>query len=340
MKDSQAPGRDRPSRATLKDVAKLAGVSEISVSRVMRDAPNISETLRKKVTEAADTLGYTPNRLAGALKNRSSKLAAVVLPSMSNVVFPSVLDGIEAVLDQHGLNAVLGMSEYDRDRERRVIRELLSWSPMGIILTGLHHDNAIASMIAQLAIPVVQIMDVEGEPLGSAVGISHTEAAVGAADYLVEKGYRKIGYIGAWSERPNRSRSRRLAFESHLAALGTPLVAHRIVEDRSSALVGSRATADLLTDFPEIDCIFYANDDLALGGLFHAMAASIAVPKDLGILGFNGLEIGKATPLPLSSIETPRYEMGARAAELLLTSKTDDREIVDLNFKIFEGGTT
>lgn len=340
MKNNSNTKTNKPARATLRDVATLAGVSEISVSRVMRDAPNISETLRKRVTNAANALSYTPNRVAGALRNQKSNLVAVVLPSMSNDVFPSVLDGIESVLNEHGLHAVLGVSEYDLDRELRVIRELLSWSPMGVILTGLHHKTTIAGMIAQLGIPIVQIMDIEGEPIGSAVGISHSEAAIAAADYLHTKGYRKIGYIGAWSEKPERSRARRLAFEKRLAELGAPLFASYISEERSSASVGSHATADLYAAHPGLDCIFYANDDLALGGLFFAMSAGLDVPGTLGLMGFNGIEIGKATPLPLTSIETPRFEMGKEAARLLLSSGTDEPRVIDLSFKVIEGKTT
>lgn len=318
----------------------MAGVSEISVSRVMRNAPNISDSLRKKVMNAADALSYTPNRVAGALKNQSSNLVAVVLPSMSNEVFSSVLDGIESVLNAQGLHAVLGLSEYDRDRETKVVRELLSWSPMGIILTGLHHSDPIASMISQLDIPVVQIMDVEGTPLGSAVGISHSNAGKAAADHLFEQGFRKIGYVGAWSERPERSKARRLAFEARLAELGAPIFASKIVEDRSSAKVGSDVTAALHSENPDMDCIFYANDDLALGGLFYALASGLDVPNEMGLLGFNGIEIGKATPIPLSSIETPRFEMGEEAAKLLLSSEEAGPRVVDLSFNIFVGGTT
>ena len=330
----------RAVRTTLRDVATLAGVSEISVSRVMRNAPNVSNALREKVINAANALSYTPNKLAGALKNRSSNLVAVVLPSMSNEVFPEVFDGIENVLGEHGLNAVLGLSNYDFDRELRVIRDLLAWSPMGIILTGLHHDATIGGMIAQLDIPVVQIMDIEGEPLGSAVGMSHTRAAESAADFLYAKGYRMFGYIGAWSERPNRSRTRRLAFEARIVKLGAQMIDSLILESRSSALAGAKATAQLRVQHPEIDCIFFANDDLALGGLFYAMSDGIDVPRDLGLMGFNGIRTGKATPLPLSSIQTPRYEMGVMAARRILQTDMHEDDIFDLGFEIIEGKTT
>lgn len=330
----------KSARTTLRDVANLAGVSEISVSRVMRDAPNISASLREKVMTAANALSYTPNRLAGALKNQTSNQVAVVLPSMSNNVFSSVLDGIDSVLSKHGLHAVLGMSEYDSQRELKVVRELLAWSPMGIILTGLHQDPAVAGMISQLDIPVVQIMDIDGEPIGSAVGISHIKAASAAADYLFAKGYRNIGYIGAWSEKPYRSRARRLAFEQRLLELGAPLVGSYISEDRSSATVGAEATSKLRQMHPELDCIFYANDDLALGGLFFAMQTGLKVPVEFGLMGFNGIDIGKATPLLLSGVETPRFEMGEEAARLLLTAKSEGARVKDLSFRIVDGDTT
>ena len=151
--------------------------------------------------------------------------------------------------------------EYEPGRERRVVRELLSWSPMGIILTGLYHDETISGMIAQLDIPVVQIMDVEENP-GSKCWHVHTAAAI-AADYLFDKGYRRFGYIGAWGERPSRSRARRLAFQVNCGTWRNTFRRLDLTE-RSSALGGSKATSELYAKHPDIDCIFYANDDLAL----------------------------------------------------------------------------
>ncbi len=327
----------RSERATLKDVARLAGVSDISVSRVMRDAPNTSKTLRDKVIKAANELGYTPNRLAGALKTSHSNLVAVVLPSMSNEVFPQVLDGIDSVLAKHGLCAVLGVSQYDPAREIEVVRELLSWSPMGIILTGLNADPAIVRMVSQQNIPVVQIMDIDGAAIQSVVGVSHRAAGAAAADYLFEKGYKQAGYIGAWDERPSRSKVRRQAFEFQLAEHGHPIAAVEISKSPSSALIGAQAVEKLLMRHPDVDCIFFANDDLAIGGLFHCLKAEISVPDNLAILGFNGIDLGKATPVRLTSIATPRFEMGARAAELLVRDDNKKVQIIDLGFTITSG---
>lgn len=327
----------RPDRTTLKDVAQRAGVSLISASRVMRSAPNISDALRAKVTRAADELGYTPNKVAGALKSAHSNLVAVVVPSMSNEVFPEVLDGIESVLSQNNLSAVLGVSKYDREREVSVVRDLLSWSPMGLILTGLNAAEPIERMVEQHDIPVVQIMDIDGRAIHSAVGISHRAAGLAAADYLVDRGYSRPGYIGAWNERPERSRIRREAFTKRLAERSCPVIAHRILPDQSSAALGADALAQLLAEHPSIDCVFFANDDLAVGGMFHCMRTNLRVPDDVALLGFNGIPLAQAIPTRLTSIATPRHQMGVEAAQLLLHQSPAQPCIIDLGFSITEG---
>ncbi|MEM7694169.1 MAG: LacI family DNA-binding transcriptional regulator [Pseudomonadota bacterium] len=326
-------------RATLRDVARLAGVSEISVSRVMRGASNVSLDMRERVVLAANTLGYTPNRVAGALKTQQSNQVAVVVPSMSHAVFPEVLDGIESVLSAHGLCAVLGVTRYDPAHEINVVRELLSWSPMGMILTGADADPAIERMVAAQDTPVVQIMDVEGRHIGASVGICHRAAGRAAADALVDRGFSRPAYVGAWRERPVRSRLRREAFAGQLAARGAPLLATKIMDAPSSAPVGRAAVAALLEADPTLDSVFFANDDLAVGGLFHAMAAGLSVPGQLGILGFNGIPLGEALPIPLTSLATPRFAMGATAARLLVEGKATAAHRIDLGFSLTAGAS-
>ncbi|MEE2944239.1 MAG: LacI family DNA-binding transcriptional regulator [Pseudomonadota bacterium] len=332
------PAQDR---VTIKDVAKKAGVSDISVSRVMRNAPNISAKLREKVTAAADELGYTPNRLAGALKTRSSNLVAVIVPSMSNAVFPEVLDGIDSVLAENGFQAALGITHYDKERELQVVRDMLAWSPMGVILAGTDQDERVRQLLLKQAIPVVQMMDIDSDPIQVAVGMSHRDAAYEVAERMVAKGYKKFGYIGAWGERPDRSKLRRLSFEEKLSELGCPLIARLIRDENSSAQIGAQATQALLAENPDIDCIFYANDDLAVGGYFHCMSQGISVPEGLAIVGFNGIDLGQALPSKLTSVKTPRITMGKESASILLRchNGAEVAPIHDLGFELMLEGT-
>jgi LacI family gluconate utilization system Gnt-I transcriptional repressor len=327
---------DRMRRATLRDVAQLSGVSEISVSRVMRNAPSVSDGLRSRVLAAANELGYTPNRLAGALKTSSSNLVAVIVPSIGNGVFPEVLNGIEDVLAVAGLQPVLGITQYDRAREVQVLRDMLAWSPMGVIIAGTDHEPAVARMIGQHGIPVVEFMDIDRPPMQASVGISNVKAAVAVADLLAERGYKRPGYIGAWSERPDRSKARRLAFEARLRELGIPLVDKEIAAMPASAEIGAQSTQNLLSRSPEIDAIFFTNDDQALGGLFFCQRTGRRVPDDIGLIGFNGIDIGRATPTILASVVTPRYQMGVETARLLLSAAEHPGAptAIDLGFEI------
>ena len=334
-------------RPTLRDVARLSGVSEISVSRVMRNAPNISDGLRERVEDAARQLGYTPNRLAGGLKSQTSNLVAVVVPSMSNNVFPEVVDGIERVLSAQGRRTVLGLTQYDNTREEGIIRDLLSWSPAGIILAGLEHSGPSRQLLNAAGIPVVEIMDIDtadvpGAPIDVAIGVSHRAAGQAMADHLVARGYRRIGYIGAWGETPDRSLKRRLAFESRLAEHGLALAARLIAPEASSITLGRACCARILQTAPDIDALFFANDDLAVGGLLHCMAEGIAVPGRLALAGFNGIGFADALPQRLTTIRTPRGRMGEAAAEVLADRDAARRggAIIDLGFTLLARDTT
>jgi LacI family gluconate utilization system Gnt-I transcriptional repressor len=304
-------------RVTLRDVARMAGVSEISVSRVMRNTANISPDLRRRVTEAANALGYTPNRLAGGLKSNTSNLVAVIVPSMTNTIFPEVLDGIDSVLSESHFQPVLGITHYNKAREVTVLRDMLAWSPAGVMIIGAYPTEAAVKMLQNQTSPVVQMLDLDADPIHVAVGISHKKAAREVADFVVGRGYRRIGYIGGWGERPERSRARRIAFEAQLATHGLSLRAKVVREERSSVSVGESATGEMRAKAPDVDCIFYANDDLAAGGVLHCMRHGLQPPKDLALVGFNGSTIGSALPVELTTVAMPTFETGVQAARSL-----------------------
>lgn len=167
---------------TLRDVSEASGVSEMTVSRVLRNRGDVSEKTRKRVLDAAKTLGYVPNKIAGALASQRVNLVAVIIPSMSNMVFPEVMTGISEVLEDTELQPVVGVTGYLPEKEEKVLFEMLSWRPSGIIIAGLEHSDASRAMLRASGIPVVEIMDVDGTPVDSVVGISHRKAGQKIAD--------------------------------------------------------------------------------------------------------------------------------------------------------------
>jgi LacI family gluconate utilization system Gnt-I transcriptional repressor len=180
---------DGKPQMTLRDVAEAAGVSEMTVSRVLRQRGDVSEKTRERVFAAARTLGYVPNKIAGALASNRVNLVGVVIPSLSNMVFPDVLGGIGDVLDDTPLQPVVGTSKYDRARGTRDLRDAVL-APLGPDRGGLEHTDAARAMMANAGIPVVEVMDVDGDPVAAAVGISH-EAGRDMAREIVARGYRQ-----------------------------------------------------------------------------------------------------------------------------------------------------
>ena len=304
-------------KPTLKDVAELSGVSLISASRVMSGGPNISDNLRRKVEEAVQSLGYQRNRIAGSLRGKTSDLVAVIVPSMSNNVFPNIIDGLSESLHDTPLRLVLGMTQYSDAKEEDILQDMLSWNPAGIVLAGLEHSSKTRSLLATYEGPVIEVMDTDGEATDVAVGVSQQAAGKLIAQHLTSRGYRHVGYIGAWGERPARSLKRRVAFESELETLGNPIRAVQICEEASSIMIGMREMERLLKQSRKIDAVFFANDDLAIGALLYCQKNSIAVPQDVAIVGFNGMEMAQMMSPSLTTLLTPRIEMGRIAGEMI-----------------------
>jgi LacI family gluconate utilization system Gnt-I transcriptional repressor len=309
---------DSSGGATLSEVARLAGVSSMTVSRVLHRHANVSEQTRAKVQAAVQALGYVPNRLAGALATAKTRLMVVIIPSLGNIVFPEVLRGANERFEAAGYQAVIGVSDYDLDREEHLIAAMQSWRPSGWIVAGLEHTPRARQMLRDARSPVVEVMDVDGEPIDMAVGFSNLRAGHAMGAYLVDSGRRRIGYVGGDLSRDLRAAKRLQGFVQALGERGVALQGQFTANEPSSLLLGRAGLAQLLSQHPALDAVYCSNDDMAVGGLMHCMAAGIRVPQQLALAGFNGLEIGEAVPQRLTTIRSPRYRIGQLAAEHIL----------------------
>lgn len=308
----------RPRRPlTLRDVSEASGVSEMTVSRVLRNRGDVSAATREKVLTAAKTLGYVPNKIAGGLASQRVNLVAVVIPSLSNLVFPDVLGGISAELEDTGLQPVVGVTNYSLSREETVLYDMLSWRPSGVILAGLEHSRASRAMLENAGIPIVEIMDTDGEGIDSVVGISHILAGREMAEAILAAGYRRIGFIGSHMPEDHRARKRLDGFESVLNEQGIPLVAREYYQGGSSLAKGRELTGRLLAREPDLDFIYYSNDLIGAGGLLHCQESGIDVPGRLGLAGFNGVNLLDGFSLRLATTDARRLEIGRRAARIV-----------------------
>jgi LacI family transcriptional regulator, gluconate utilization system Gnt-I transcriptional repressor len=331
---------ERKSKITVYEVAAHADVSESTVSRIMRNQGLVAEATRAKVMESVRALGYVPNRIAGSLASLDSRLVGVVVPSLSNIVFPEVLQGINAGLKKYSYQAVISVSDYDIDREETLVRGILAWQPAAILITGFDHTMATRRMLDQSGVRVVEMMEIDSAPIDVAVGMSHRRAGYAAGRHLVARGYRRFAYVGHDWQSDRRARLRYDGLCQALAESGISIAAHAIAEGQSSVATGRQQT-ELLCRTSKVDVAVYSNDDMAVGGIFHCMAAGIRLPDQLAIFGFNGLDIGRELPQPLSTMRSNRFLIGQKSIEAIMLSpeRPETKSSIDTGFEIFEGAT-
>ncbi|MEM6891245.1 MAG: LacI family DNA-binding transcriptional regulator [Pseudomonadota bacterium] len=303
---------------TLRDVSEACGVSEMTVSRVLRNRGDVSEATREKVLEAAKALGYVPNQIAGSLASQRVNLVAVVIPSLSNMVFPEVLTGINSVLDDTPLQPVVGVTDYLPEKEEKVLYEMLSWRPSGVIIAGLEHSEATRAMLRSAGIPIVEIMDSDGNPVDSMVGISHRRAGREMANAILKQGYRRIGFMGTKMPLDHRARKRFEGFTEALAKAGVEIEDRDFYKGGSALAKGREMTQTMLDRSPDLDFLYYSNDMIGAGGLLWLVEQGVDVPGQIGLAGFNGVELLDGLPRKLATMDACRSEIGAAAARIVL----------------------
>lgn len=316
---------------TLRDVSEASGVSEMTVSRVLRNRGDVSDRTREKVLKAARELGYVPNKIAGALASQRVNLVAVIIPSMSNMVFPEVMTGISEVLDETDLQPVVGITGYQREKEEKVLYEMLSWRPSGVIIAGLEHSEGSRAMLQAAGIPVVEIMDVDGTPVDSVVGISHRLAGQKMAQAILKAGYQNIGFLGTKMSLDHRARKRFEGFTETLAKAGVEIVDKEFYSGGSALVKGREMTGAILARNEDIDFLYYSNDLIGAGGLLYLLEKGIEIPGQIGMAGFNGLNLLKGLPRELASMDACRHEIGRAAAQVIVDrvgGKSDPQRIV------------
>jgi LacI family gluconate utilization system Gnt-I transcriptional repressor len=341
MKKSKKGSYD--GKITLVDVALAAAVSPITVSRVINQPEKVSEAARLKVQKAIDELGYIPNQHASSLASSRSGVIGVAIPSLSNVVFTDVLRGIYKVMGAAGYKVLLVDTHYSPLEEEKMVRTLLSQSPEGLIITGGDQTPACDQLLRKSRIPLVQIMELLPNPIDMNIGFSHLLAGADVVAHLLAQGYQRIGFIGARMDPRVQQRIRgytqalakRDLFEANLIATSP--------EPSSIALGGALFKSLMAANEGRIDAVFCANDDLALGALFEAQRMNIAIPKQLAICGFNDIEAAAYVNPSLTSVAVGRYEMGVKAAELIIQAlnlQPIDNKQIDMGYVIKQRDST
>jgi LacI family gluconate utilization system Gnt-I transcriptional repressor len=323
-------------RTTLEEVARRAGVSPITASRALRGVSTVAEALAEKVRQAADELGYVANPAARALASSQSQNIVVLVPSLANQLFVETLEAIHAVMQPLGLEVLIGNYHYARDEEENLLRNYLSYQPRGLLMTGFDRTESARRMIEASGVPAVYMMDLDAGAGLHCVGFSQIRAGEAAATHLLSSGRKHLAYIGAQLDQ--RTLLRGEGYRRALQRAGCYDPALELLTPRSSSVgLGGELFLQLLDSQPQVDGIFFGNDDLAHGALLEALRRGIRIPEQIAVLGFNDLPSSEFMVPRLSSIRTPRKAIGTHAAERLLdliNNKPVAESVLDLGFEL------
>ena len=326
------PARQRRGhgRATLQDVAEQAGVTAITVSRFLREPAVVAADTARRIEAALRATGYVPNKQAGQLASGRSRMVAALIPSIANSIFAETVQGLSDGLSEAGYELLLTSTGYSREREQEQLRAVLGWFPSALVVTGRHHsDAALALLRGALAAqtPVVEIWDQQPVALSNGfaqVGFNHAEVGAAMAAHLLGQGHSRLAYVDSGVGEDFRAHERGKGFVATAAAAGAA-VRHMTAQPGDAFDAGRRALIGLLEARrgAAVTAIAFANDNFACGALLEALQRGIAVPQRLAIMGFGDFEIGRQLRPALTTIRPPRYEIGRRAAALLLAALQD-----------------
>lgn len=332
------PARRRRSsgRVTLQEVAAAAGVSPITASRALRGLSSVAPDLVARVNEAVAKLGYVPDPAARALASSRSTQVAVLVPMLSNTLFVDLLEAVHRTLFPAGYQTLIGVTHYDPQEEEQLLRSYLAHRPAGLLVTGFDRTEASRQLIAASGLPCVHLMETTDAPGVYCVGFSQNEAGAAITDHLLARGRKRIAFVAAQLD--PRTLQRAEGYRRALRAAGLYDARLELLSpERSSIALGAQLLDELLKTRKDIDAVFFCNDDLAQGGLLAAHRLGVQVPEQLSVAGFNDLAGSDQMLPPLTTVHTPRFEVGEAGARMLLKlmrGETPETSSVRLGYQV------
>jgi len=327
--------------ATIRDVAKLAGVSVATVSRYLNKKGYVNAETEAKVARAIEQLRYEPNAVARGLAGKQMGTIALILPDISNPFFPEIARGVEDTALAHGFSVILCNSDDQSKKERTYIEFLKKKYIDGIIFASSTLDDDGLALMEKNNIPLVALDRAPSPKACTVIRSRNFEGAVMAVQHLLAAGCRKIAHLYGPQE-VITARERLAGYES--VAKAFPWYSPSLMVPGFFRIDGGmRAVQDLLVKHPDVDGIFAGNDLMAIGAMKALYQQGIRVPEDVAICGFDGISLTEVTQPELTTVAQPIYEMGAMAARALLEeiqSGTGARHVLEMDVTLLERAST
>jgi LacI family gluconate utilization system Gnt-I transcriptional repressor len=314
-------GRRGHGKATLADVARRAGVTTMTVSRMLREPHRVSHETGERIRQALADTGYSPNKQAGVLASGRSAIVAAIIPNVANSIFAETVQGLSDVLQPAGLELLLASTNYNLEREEEQLRAVLGWAPAALVVTGLRHTAGAMALLRQAqssGTPVIEIWEKDPTSIEFIqIGFNHRSAGQTMAQHLLDCGHTDLVYVDSGVEEDFRAHERGEGFA--LTAKRASARVRIIKADRGEPMAAGRKALQGLRPGPLPHGIAFANDHLAAGAWLQAQDMGIQAPQDLALLGFGDFPIAIQLGGGISTLAAPRYAIGQNAGLKILS---------------------
>ncbi|WP_048602701.1 catabolite control protein A [Rubeoparvulum massiliense] len=302
---------------TIYDVAKEAGVSMATVSRVVNGNPNVKPATRKKVKEAIQRLGYRPNAVARGLASKRTKTVGVVIPDVSNPFYSELVRGIEDIANMYDYNIFLCNSDEHKGKELRLIETMLEKQVDGLLFMGAKVTQDHREILQTGHVPVVLSSTLDEEGILPSVSINHGKAMEEGVHYLHELGHQRIALISGPPDEPLFGTIRLQAFRRAMTNVGLTIDENMICTGDMHYESGFEETKKLLQQSQPPTAIFAVSDEMAIGAIHAILDQGLRVPEDISVLGFDNTRLATMVRPLLTTVVQPMYDIGAVSMRLL-----------------------
>jgi len=312
----------------MKDIARDLGVSAVTVSKVLRHHPDISQATKERVLKRVQELQYRPNLMARSLVTGRTSLIALVIPDLVHGFFAEIAISISEVLRKHGYTTPIAWTAEDEKLQLSEIEHLLSFGADAMVIATSGSDTSCFDLLQQRDVPFV-LLDREVPSFKVPyVGVDDLLVGRMATEHLIKTGCKRIGHIMGPPMSPGQMRFQ--GYKATLEAAGLPFREKHVVTPTEpgprSFHHGFEATQRLLKEKPQIDGIFCFNDPMAIGAIEAVLAAGLRIPRDVAIIGVGNHPLGQALRLPLSTVDQDAKALGEKSAKAVLTLLNRDKK--------------
>lgn len=305
-------------QTTMRDVARAAGVSRMTVSRALKKDSPVNKDTRERILKVVREMNYVPDQMAGSLTTKRSGFVAVLVPSLNNLHFAETVQALTKELELMGQQILLGYTDYSAEREEHLVEAMLRRRPEAIVLSYDGHSERTIQLLRDAQVPVIELWERPANPIDHTIGFSNRDAATEMTSTLIGLGYCRIAFLGEVEDAWTRGAARRLGFVDAMEGAG--LSSHRVLRLGKPPLSiedGAAAASKLLAQYPDVDCIFCVSDAPAFGMLSALTSMDKKVPDDIGVAGFGNFEVSRFANPNISTVVVDPEGIGRSTGQLI-----------------------